>query len=128
MAYHDYDYDYYYYCYYYSGWYYYYTLMGLGTAGFADTTTTSTTDATTTATTAAPGANSATLMKHGPAGFTPSFVPYGSIRDALSIRVQGMDEARPLVPSARRPQSSSKGSSLAGRLRVRHGANGRPGP
>merc|ERR1712177_54690 len=47
----------------------YYTLMGLGTAGFADTTTTtSTTDATTTATTAAPCAKSTTLMKHGPAG------------------------------------------------------------
>ena len=27
-------------------------------------------------------------MKHGPAGFTPSSVPYGSIQDALSIRVQ----------------------------------------
>ena len=68
--------------------------MGLGPAGFADTTTTSTTDATTTATTAAPCANSATLMKHGPAGLTPSFVPYGSIQDALSIRIQWMDEAR----------------------------------
>ena len=80
------------------------------------------TDATTTAATAAPCANSVTLMKHSPAGFTPSFVPYGSIQDALSIRVQEMDEARPVVRTARQPQSSAKGSSLTGRLRVRHGA------